>query len=91
MRDLFNEFAAANISIGDAEAVGIVATLGTKGNSHFTCDQDLSNGDNVLSVAYVPGDGKFFVAWEDRSGSAWRPAACAPYVTVNITWIVESL
>ena len=88
MRDLFAGFQAANVKIGDAEAVGIVASLGTKGNNFLTCDQVL-NGDNVLSVAYVPGEARFFVAWEDGSGSAWRPAACAPYLAFNITQLMQ--
>ena len=81
---LFAEYEADSLPIADEDAVRIVATLGIKGDDFFTCDQALS-GDNVLSVVYVPGEKRCFVAWELGSGSQWRPAACAPYVAVNLT------
>jgi hypothetical protein len=81
---LFAEYAADSLPIADEDAVRIVGTLGIKGNDYFTCEQALG-GDNVLSVVYVPGEKRCFVAWELGSGAQWRPAACAPYVAVNLT------
>jgi hypothetical protein len=87
--ELFTGYQAANISIGDAEAVGIVATLGIKGNDFLTCQQFLGYGSNILSVVYVPGEHRFFVAWEDGSGSTWRPAACAAaYLHIDLQGIL---
>jgi hypothetical protein len=83
LHTLFQEYAALKQSIADEDAVGIVATLGTKGPNYYTCDQVL-DGSNVLSVVYVPGERRFFVAWESGRGDTWRPAACSPYVSLNI-------
>lgn len=88
--ELFEGYQAANISIGDVEAVSIVASLGIKGANYLTCQQFLLDGDNILSVVYVPGEQRFFVAWEDGSGSTWRPAACAPaYLQLNLQNILR--
>jgi hypothetical protein len=55
----------------------------TKGDNFLTCDQELS-GDNVLSVAYAPAQGRLWVAWESGAGPTWRPAACSDYVEVDL-------
>lgn len=94
MHDLFVNLAAEGSKIGDADAIGIVATAGTKGVDFFTCDQTL-DGDNIMSIAYMPGPrgpagskGHFYVAWESGSNSTWRPAACAPYVAIELAdWV----
>merc|ERR1712072_124661 len=93
MNQLFTELEKAGRKIGDKEAIGIVATLGIKGENYYTCDQEL-NGDNTLSVSYAPGKrpnhpaGYLYVAWESGSGSTWRPAACSPYVYIDFTrWV----
>eukprot|EP01090_Pellita_catalonica_P001670 TRINITY_DN11432_c0_g1_i1.p1 TRINITY_DN11432_c0_g1~~TRINITY_DN11432_c0_g1_i1.p1 ORF type:complete len:519 (+),score=87.78 TRINITY_DN11432_c0_g1_i1:144-1559(+) len=94
MNKLFNELQAAKQQIDDEIAVDIVATLGIKGVNYFTCAQDLQ-GDNVMSIAYAPGPrgkesplGHMYIAWEAGSGSEWRPAACAPYIRVDLShWI----
>ena len=70
-------------------SVGIVATLGTKGANFFTCDQTL-DGSNVMSIAYVPsvGAGHLYIAWETGSGATWLPAACSPYVLIDLkAWL----
>ena len=87
MHDLVAGFEAAGVLIGDAEAAGIVATIGTKGDNFLTCDQPLT-GDNVLSVLYAPAAKYFYVAWESGgvgSVDQWRPAACSPYVKIDLT------
>lgn len=83
MHDIFAGYASAGALIADVDAVRIVATLGVKGDNYLTCDQVL-DGDNILSVAYVPGDGRAFVAWEVGTGSSWRPAACQPYLHIDL-------
>eukprot|EP00462_Mataza_sp_D1_P011077 CAMPEP_0175152558 /NCGR_PEP_ID=MMETSP0087-20121206/19184_1 /TAXON_ID=136419 /ORGANISM="Unknown Unknown, Strain D1" /LENGTH=525 /DNA_ID=CAMNT_0016439011 /DNA_START=17 /DNA_END=1594 /DNA_ORIENTATION=+ len=91
MHDLFAGLQSENIAIDDKEALGVVASLGTKGGPNpFVCDaSQFSDGENVMSIVYAPGlrkevvdgsQGYFFVAWESGSGSAWRPAACSRYV-----------
>lgn len=84
MHDLFKGYGDAGVAIADEDAVRIVATLGIKGDDYFTCDQKFK-GDNVLSVAYVPGEKRAFVAWEEGHGFAWRPAACNTYYHVNLS------
>jgi hypothetical protein len=85
LHNLFAGYEAAGLEIGDDDAVGIVATVGIKGEDYFTCTGQKLDGDNVLSVAYVPGEQRAFVAWEDGSGASWRPASCATYYHVNLT------
>jgi len=90
MHNLFVELEQAGQLISDEEAIGIVATLGTKGDNFFTCDQKL-DGDNVMSIAYAPGYrssanplGYFYVAWESGLRETWRPAACSPFVYFDL-------
>jgi len=90
MHDLFEGLEIAGTLVDDNTAVAIVATIGTKGENYNTCEQTL-NGDNVMSIAYAPGQrlqnadkGHFFIAWETGSGTSWRPAACSPYLRVDL-------
>jgi hypothetical protein len=71
--DLISALEQTGELIGDTEAVGIVATLGIKGDNYFSCDQ--LAGDNVMSISYAPavGGGHFYVAFESGSGKNWRP------------------
>ena len=55
--DLFN--ALQGTQIDDLIAVSIVATLGTKGKNFLSCDpSNFANGENVMSIAYMPGPRK---------------------------------
>jgi hypothetical protein len=87
LHSLFVGYENANQLIGDADAVAIVATLGIKGENFLTCNQPL-RGDNIMSIAYRPGAQRMYVAWERGSGTGaggqWRPAACAPYVRLDM-------
>lgn len=97
MHQLFSELEDNKSLIDDTTAVGIVATLGIKGVDFFSCNQDF-RGDNVMSIAYAPGprasqqagsQGHFYIAWESGSGASWRPAACSPYVRIDLKdWIL---
>jgi hypothetical protein len=82
--DLIDELAQANELIDDTQAVGIVASLGIKGDNYFSCDQ--LAGDNVMSIAYAPavGGGHFWVAFESGAGKTWRPASCSPYIRFDL-------
>lgn len=89
MHDLFVALERAGEPIGDAQAIGIVATLGIKSANYFSCDGPFT-GDNVLSIAYAPQDGAgyAYVAFESASGHAWRPAACSPFVKFELAkWL----
>ena len=90
--DIFEELQSQGKKVDDNTAVRIVATLGTKGPDYFSCNQDMTRGDNVMSIAYAPGNrgsasknGMFYVAWEQSRGSKdlWRPAACMNYIQIN--------
>ena len=88
--DLFVNFDNAQIPINETYAAAIVATLGIKGESYYTCDQSFQ-GDNIMSISYGPGPrggsnkfGKFSIAWEDGAGASWLPAACASYVEFDM-------
>lgn len=96
MYSLFEQLQQENTRIGDQEAVGIVATLGTKGGDDWTvCDPtQFKDGDNVMSIAYAPGprpgspEGYFFIAWESggvHTNAPWRPAACSQYVRIDMS------
>jgi hypothetical protein len=87
MHDIFTALEADGTLVDDAMAVRIVATLGIKGPDFLTCAQPLYKyGDNVMSIAYAPAAQRMHVAWESGRGeAAWRPAACSPYVTVDLT------
>lgn len=97
MHDLFAGLTGTPID--DRLAVQVVATLGTKGRNFLTCNQDYSHGENVMSIAYAPGDrsatgggklGYFYVAWEEGKGSKmpWVPAACRYYVRFDFDTIL---
>jgi len=77
--------------IDDKIAVTIAAILGTKGPNYMTCDVNTFTGDNVMSIAYAPGQrdgskGHFYIAWEQSGAKKenWRPAACSPYIKIDM-------
>lgn len=94
MHDLFKGLQQDGTLIGNTEAVGIVATLGTKGGDDWTvCDESqFGSGDNVMSISYAPGkrsanctgEGYFTMAWESGSGDNWRPAACSTFLEFRL-------
>jgi len=94
MYKLFTDLEKKNVQIDDTTAVAIVATLGIKGKNFMSCDPaNFPHGENVMSIAYAPGSrpssksGYLFISWE-QGGSAWRPAACNPYVLVDFDhWV----
>jgi len=88
MYTIFTELETQGVQIDEATAVGIVATLGTKGKNFLSCDPDnFAKGENVMSIAYSPSVNRLYIAWE-QGGSLWRPAACNPYVLIDFAqWI----
>jgi hypothetical protein len=91
MFEIFEYLQDSNRLIDDSIAVQIVASLGTKGPNFLTCEQSFDHGENVMSIAYAPGPradaagGMIYAAWENFSGAHWRPAACSPYVQIDLT------
>jgi len=88
MYDIFTDLETKGIQIDEPIAVGIVATLGTKGKNFFSCDpSNFAKGENVMSIAYAPSDKRLYIAWE-QGGTQWRPAACNPFVLIDFArWI----
>lgn len=95
MADIFADLKTKKVAIDDAAAVSIAATLGTKGPNFYSCDtSNFPHGENVMSITYAPGPrgatsafGHLFISWE-QGGSAWRPAACNPYVMIDFNkWV----
>ncbi len=97
--DLFAQLTGSPID--DQTAVSIVATLGTKGVNFLSCDpSNFARGENVMSVAYMPGartspvasaKGYLYVAWEQGKGSAkpWSPAACNNYIRISFDDVAQ--
>ena len=42
------------------------------------------SGINVLSVTYDPVERTVYAAFEDGTGESWVPAACMPYVKIDM-------
>lgn len=84
LRDQF--VARQHLRINDSDALEIAAILGIKGANFYSCDAaQFGRGDNIMSVVYAPHRQRAhaWVAFEDGTASAWRPAACNPYVLVD--------
>jgi len=97
MHDLFVSLEQDKQQIDINTAVGIAATLGTKGVNFLSCDpSNFRRGENIMSVTYAPGprpeshgskNGYLYVAWE-QGGKNWRPAACNPYVLIDMDQVI---
>ena len=86
--DSFQNYESQGVAVGATEAVRITSAVGIKGDgsSEDVCDPALySEGLNVLSVTYQPGQKTLYVAWEDGTGDAWVPAACMGYIKVDMS------
>lgn len=70
--------------IGPKQAVNIISLLGQKGPDYTKCAIPYHDGSNVLSVAYAPADQVVYAAWEDGQDATWVPAACSPYVAIDL-------
>ena len=74
-------------TMGDLDGIDIVATLGQKGGDYYSCDQDFSDGSNIMSIFFAPHDRVMYVAFEEGTGRTWRPACCNTYVRLNMTTV----
>eukprot|EP00118_Oscarella_pearsei_P024914 m.307108 g.307108 ORF g.307108 m.307108 type:complete len:499 (+) comp41908_c0_seq1:30-1526(+) len=72
------------IKIGPMQAINITSIVADKGKHPYDC-MDNTDGSNVLSVTYDPGDKVMYTAWESDSGKNWRPACCSTYIKMNMT------
>ena len=80
----FSYYEQEHIEIGFLEAVNITSILGDKGHHAYQC-YDNSDGSNILSVTYHPISQQVWAAWENGSGSSWRPAACNTYAHIDLS------
>jgi len=87
----FERHQKEGILINHDSAINITAILGDKGPTAYHC-QDSAVGSNIISVTFHPGAQEFWASWEDKSGSAWRPAACNNYVHFELSnWFSQSV
>lgn len=85
--DYFVNYETNNIKIGAAEAVTVTSAIGIKGDGsdENNCNPNLYlKGANILSVTYEPSSRILYAAFEDKSGTQWIPAACNPYVKIDM-------
>lgn len=71
-----------------ASALNITALLGQKGGDYGSCARaNFKTGDasNILSVVYDPSLATALVAWEDGTADGWTPAACNPYLRLDLS------
>jgi len=88
IHDHIEEYETNKELIGATEAVRITSAVGMKGDgsNEEVCDPSLyAKGINVLSVTYDPVAKTIYAAFEDGSGDNWVPAACSPYVKIDMT------
>ena len=79
----------AGVAIGDQQALNITAAVGDKGAStlpdFLTCSGPYtSQGENIVSTVFLPAQQLLYVAFEHGHGSAHLPAACTPYVLLDM-------
>lgn len=88
IHDHIEDYSLQSQLIGAAEAVRITSAVGMKGDetNEEVCDPSLyAKGINVLSVTYDPAAKTVYAAFEDGTGDSWVPAACMPYVKIDMT------
>jgi hypothetical protein len=84
----FSQKEQDNQLVGASDAVEIVSIVGQKGDgsNEYECNPDLYyKGSNILSVAFDPSKTTMYAAWEDGTGDSWTPAACAPYIEIDMS------
>lgn len=75
----------------EIDAVQLTSLIGQKGPDYNVCEPPYKGGSNVLSVTYSPSTQFAYPAWEDGSGDSWVPAACMPYVQLDMSkWYGQS-
>eukprot|EP00054_Salpingoeca_dolichothecata_P025806 m.182208 g.182208 ORF g.182208 m.182208 type:complete len:486 (+) comp25474_c0_seq1:957-2414(+) len=79
MRDAIEAYQTQGKKIGLYQAVNITAF------THVDIDCSTNKGSNILSVACAPNNMTAAVAWESRTGDAWRPACCSSYLSIDFS------
>ena len=77
-----------SVKISIKEAVTVTSAIGIKGDGtdEDNCNPDLYlKAENILSVTYDPTNSYMYAAFEDGSGDDWIPAACMPYVAIDMS------
>jgi len=82
--DAFVYYETEGIKISAVEAMNITSIIGDKGETDPYKCSDTEQGSNILSVTYDPGNLIAYSAWDNGSGSAWRPACCNTYVLFDL-------
>ena len=77
--EFYHDFQISQSTLKDA-VVGHVH----KNDVFLRCEAPFSAGSNVVSAAYDLRERTAYVAWEDGSGAAWRPAACNTYIQLDL-------
>lgn len=86
MKDSFLYYDKTQKLIQEAEALNITANVAHKGGNNFYHCPDFGkdNGTNVLSVMFVPGDLRMYVAFEYGQGDKYHTACCGVYVKMEM-------
>ena len=91
MHDLILQKSADVGKITLEYVVYIASVLGIKGPNYFSCSlSQFKAGNNIMSIVFDPSLSKAYAAWEDGTGSSWRPAACNEYIEFDLTEVFES-
>lgn len=88
IHDSFVAYHESNVKIGIQDAITVTSAIGIKGDGtdEDNCNPDLYlKGENILSVTYDPSNRYLYAAFEDGSGENWIPAACMPYVAIDMS------
>jgi hypothetical protein len=71
--------------VGINDAIQLTSLIGQKGPDYNVCVPPFKGGTNVLSVTYSPSNQFAYPAWEDGQDETWTPAACMPYVELDMS------
>lgn len=86
--DSFVGYETNKQQIGAVEAVYVTSLIGIKGDGtdEANCDPaKYSQGENIMSITFDPGSNVLYAAFEDKAGAEWIPAACNPYVKIDLS------
>jgi hypothetical protein len=85
------QYATANTAISDMEALNITAVVGDKGSNSFVNCTGATDGENVVSAVFVPGQSLMYLAFENGKDSLHVPACCNNYVQLDMSmWFKSS-
>lgn len=62
----------------------MTAILGDKGTEHFYTCQNNNQGENIISVVYMPKEFKMWAAFEYGTKQTFKSACCGVYVEIDL-------